>query len=264
MVTVIDDDGGLDTAITYAEVPGEGVEFVYIDTTPMVPRLVFPRPVQLDVGAAGAGSSDFLLGSAEFQSARLDTSTAAENYVVLRTVLPDGSESADYRMPENALDTLPNILAGLPDNRYRVYEIQADGPQRLVRDVFVRQHRVIDQTDASEGMEERPPEAQSVPRQDEAPQADEGAEAKPDSAWQRWESRYAAPGDQGLDEGQSEDSRETVPTLKTAGSPALGAAWLVYRLRANREENAERRRERFAQWESWAPSTRHAGPGKPR
>ncbi len=264
VVTVIDDDGGSDSAITYAEVPGEGVEFVYIDTTPMVPRLVFPRPVQLDAGGAGGGASDFLLGSAEFESARPDSSAAAENYLVLRTVLPDGRESADYRMPENALDRLPKILARLPDNRYRVYEIQADGPQRLVRDVFVRQHRVVDQTDASEGMEERPPEAQSVPRQDEAPPADEGAETVPDSAWQQWESRYAVPGDQASDGGQPAKSAETAGSLTTAGSPALGVAWLVHRLRANREENAERRRECFADWESCRSEPRHAGPGKPR
>mgnify|MGYP000948042177 CR=1 FL=1 len=272
-VTVTDDDRGSDVAETYAEVPGEGVEYVYIDTTPKVPRLVFPRPLKLDSGDLGAGSNQFVLTSAEFDSARPDSTATSENYVVLRTVLPDGSESADYRLPDNALSVLPDILSRLPDNRYRVYEIQSDGPERLVRDVFVRQGRVIDQTDVSEGMEERPPQSQSTDPDTAAPEPDQGAHRSLDAEWEQWEARHAAPVD--VAEQPAGAAPDAVPDDRPpiAATPAphgavsasaAGTALLAFRLRADRSGPADRVRERFAAWRVSPGKESHHYPQKPR
>jgi hypothetical protein len=258
---VTDDDGGFDVAETYAEVPGEGVEFVYIDTTPKVPRLVFPRPSKIDAGSLGASSSQFFLSSAEYESARPDSAAASENFIVLRTVLPAGDESIDYRMPDNALEVLPEILRRLPDNRYRVYEIQSDGPERLVRDVFVRQKRVIDQTDASEGMEERAPQMQIDQPDTATPDLDDSTSNSPDATWERWETRNSAT------ETLSDDAAsvaDTAPATQTTGASAAGTALLAFRLRANRSQDAKQMRERFAHWNPFAPKRSEGPPKKPR
>ena len=261
VVTVTDDDGGFAVAETYAEVPGEGVEFVYIDTTPKVPRLVFPRPLKLDAGNLGATFSEFLLSSAEYESARPDSAAASENFIVLRTVLPDGDESIDYRMPDNALEVLPQILRRLPDNRYRVYEIQSDGPERLVRDVFVRQKHVIDQTDASEGMEERAPQMQIDQPDAAAPDLDDSTSNSPDETWERWEARNSTTE---LVSDDVESIADPPSATQRAGASTAGTALLAFRLRANRSQDAKQMRERFAHWNPFSPKKNQAYPKKPR
>ena len=262
VVTVTDDDGGVDMAETYAEVPGEGVEFVYIDTTPKVPQLVFPRPLRIDGGDLGASSAQFFLSSAEYDSARPDSAAASENYIVLRTVLPDGNESIDYRMPDDALKVLPEILSRLPDNRYRVYEVQSDGPERLVRDVFVRQSRVIDQTDASEGMEERAPQMQPDPPDAVAPNAGDSTHNSQDTTWERWEARHSGIGP--IVDGDEPVANTPTAAVRAAGSSMVGTALLAFRLRANRDQDAERTRERFADWNPFSPRNNYGSPRKPR
>jgi PKD repeat protein len=276
VATVTDDDGRSAVAETYAEVPGEGVEYVYIDTTPKVPRLVFPRAPRLDAGDLGTGSTEILLSSADYEPVRPDSAAASENYIVLRTVLPDGSESNDYRMPDNALNILPEILSRLPDNRYRVYEIRSDGPDRLVRDVFVRQHRVIDRTDASEGIEERPPQSQTVLPETVPPEADQSTRNPVTSTWEQWEARRsvssaanettADPGESARDgtSGDAEPAAMPPAALQTGGSSVLGTTLLAYRLRAFREREAEQTRERFAQWGASSSKEAKMYPTKPR
>ncbi len=275
VVTVTDDNGGSEMAETFADVPGEGVQYVYIDTTPVVPHLVFPRATQFDTGDLGAGSTEVFLSSSEYEPARADSSAASENYIVLRTVLPDGSESSDYRMPDNALNILPDILSRLPDNRYRVYEIQSDGPERLVRDVFVRQNRVIDQTDASEGIEERPPQSQSVLPEKVTPEENVSGPGPLTSTWEQWETRHArlpvanepandpaeAPGDGSVQE--AEPAAVVSDAARAGGPSVLGTVLLAYRLREWREQEAQRTRERFAQWGA-SPKDGDMYPRKPR
>ena len=261
LVTVTDDDGGVAVAETYAEVPGEGVEFVYIDTTPKVPRLVFPRPAKIDAGDLGTTSSQFGLSSADFDAARPDSAAASENYVVLRTVLPNGKEGIDYRMPDDALRVLPEILRRLPDNRYRVYEIQSDGPERLVRDVFVRQKRVIDITDASEGMEERAPQTEIEPGETVAPDEGDSSSRAPDAAWERWEARNATVVP--LRDGE-EPTGDRSPAGGTVGASTLGTALLAFRLRTDRDRDAARRREQFADWTPCSRKKNESAALKPR
>ena len=260
VMTVTDDDGGTEIAETYAEVPGEGVKYVYIDTTPMVPQLVFPRAVKIDAGDSGNNGSAFFLASAEYESARPDSTAASENYIVLRKVLSGGKESIDYRMPDDALKVLPEILRRLPDDRYRVYEIQSDGPERLVRDVFVRQRRVIDQTDASEGMEERAPQMETPEPETVAPPVESSSSHSLNEAWERWEARNSAT-DAGFDD--SESTGEAA-TLRTAGTSAVGFALLAFRIRAARYHDAERKRELFADWNQSQLKSNRGYPRKPR
>ncbi|MHB8897327.1 MAG: PKD domain-containing protein, partial [Thermoguttaceae bacterium] len=299
LVTVSDDDGDWVVATTYAEVPGEEVKNVYIDTTPDVPHLIFPRAARWDADGPGNRTAEFVLASSDHDSVRPDDFAASENYLVLRIVMPDGSEGSEYRLPDNALNILPEILGRLPDNRYRVYEIQGDGPERLVREVSVRQHRVIDQTDASEGIEEHAPQSQPVLPEQPGPESDDrpgrlghqperatagtevacsrsGTEDAALSAWEQWDGGVpAAPatgeavGDSGQSPGaggveQDEPAAAAASASPAASPPLLGAALLACRLRWYRERAAERTRERFAQWGGATSDGRQRYPRKPR
>ena len=263
LVTVIDDDGGSHWLETYAEVPGEGVEkFVRIDTTPQVPQLYFPRPPQLDASALERSSSPLLLFSADLDTVRSDSVAASENYVVLRVVRPSGAESADYRLPDNALTNLPAILSRMPDNHYRIYEIHSDGPERLVRDVFVRQGRVIDYSDASEGIDERPLHSHTTePSQRVSPDSDGVRVDAPRRLWEAWEHVQSQPVAAEEGAGIEASFRELPPqaadmpgahvapsaeppeTASTAyhaaAAPTAGSALLAFRLHSGWNQRAD-------------------------
>jgi hypothetical protein len=231
--------------------------------------------LKLDTGEFGSSAAEFSGASAEFEGARPDSTAASENYVVLRAVLPDGKEGIDYRLPDNALSVLPDILRRLPDNRYRVYEIQSDGPERLVRDVFVRQHRVIDQTDASEGMEERPPQSQSTQPGPVAPDASDSTRNSTDSMWEQWESRQAAAvtivetpdategGEKAIPE-NAQPNAAAPAAIQSASTSAVGATLLAFRLRSSRSGHADDARERFARWSPCPGDRPPRYPTKPR
>ena len=92
-------------------------------------------------------------------------------------VNPDGSESARYRLPSRVLDNLPALFRNLPDNHYKIYLVQSEtNARRLVIEVFVRNGKLIDPGDDSEGARDRPPTEEAT-----APSASEPA-AEPAAA----------------------------------------------------------------------------------
>ncbi|MEO1497968.1 MAG: hypothetical protein AAFV43_12545 [Planctomycetota bacterium] len=145
---------------------------VAIDTTPQAPEIRFPErvepagvvervvepPATQTVSLTGAASSDAGVGT--------------ERYLELRIVRPDGGEGTGYRLPDDTLTHLPELFARLPDNRYRVYVVEASTEtRRLVIDVSVRGGRVIDPTDDSDGGRDRPPPSATTPAPPAAPAA---------------------------------------------------------------------------------------------
>jgi len=171
--------------------PGLGGEPFRIDTTPQVAVLTFPdRPVVPAVITP--------------QEARLATSTtadegggggdsraASERFLELRVINPDGTESEGYRLRSQVLNNLPALFRNLPDNHYAIYLVQSEtNVRRLVIEVFVRNGKLIDPGDDSEGARDRPPtdERQTVPGEklqlpkeaipEEDAAADQSADAK--------------------------------------------------------------------------------------
>jgi hypothetical protein len=102
------------------------------------------------------------LGGASTQGRRDE---ALIQQFVLRVVGPDGEESGDYRLPNEALQNLPAFLtaAGVPDGHYRVYLVTGD-LGRLVIDAHLRAGRMIDPRDESQPVFDRPPESQDTPQ----------------------------------------------------------------------------------------------------
>jgi hypothetical protein len=82
----------------------------------------------------------------------------SERYLVLRVVYPDGSESENFRIEDEAIFDLREFFSTLPDGKYRIYLVRTENnSDRLVIEVDVRQGRVIDVSDDSEGTRDRPP-----------------------------------------------------------------------------------------------------------
>ena len=138
--------------------PGIGVEPFRIDTTPRVPQLTFPvREVPLFVpnntGPMFTAQQNYALGGSSGEAP-----AASYRYFELRVIDPEGNESKGYLLPSNVLEDLPGLFRTLPDNHYRIYVVNTEtNVPRLVIEVFVRNGKMIDPGDDSEGTRDRPP-----------------------------------------------------------------------------------------------------------
>jgi hypothetical protein len=160
-VQVIDDNNDLDSASITVKNPGINTSNVAIDTTPDVPRLALipqaPLPVLLNQQSAAPSS----LQPTVAHVSRSELTTTSERYFELVVVTQDGNEDERYVLKDEALVDLRQLFATLPDNRYKIYLSRTDSnSHRLVVDVFVRNGRVVDRSDDTEGIRDRPPTAE--------------------------------------------------------------------------------------------------------
>lgn len=166
-VKIRDDDFGTPGVVAVGESnlestvitnPGEGNKFIRIDTSPKVPMLSFPvRPVSTVVVAnpqiaVDTDNDEELVGAAG------ESKATSERYLELDVINPDGTIAGVYRLPPEALANLPALFRHLPDGHYAVYLVQTDTlVKRLVIEVFVRDGRLIDPSDDTEGARDKPP-----------------------------------------------------------------------------------------------------------
>ncbi|TWT43356.1 PKD domain-containing protein [Botrimarina hoheduenensis] len=166
---------------------------VAIDTTPQAPEIKFPEAIE-NVAAVERSTAPPSDRSATADgAASADAGIGAERYLELRLVGPDGVEGAGYRLPDDSLSDLPTLFSRLPDDRYRIYVVEAQTEtRRLVIDVNVRGGRVVDLSDDSDGGRDRPPttrlrgeaadDAPADPPAEPTPAVEEAA-AGPAAAW---------------------------------------------------------------------------------
>ena len=70
----------------------------------------------------------------------------------------EGNEGPGYRLRPEVLQDLPGLFRSLPDNHYAVYVVNTEtNTRRLVIEVYVRNGKLIDPGDDSEGTRDRPP-----------------------------------------------------------------------------------------------------------
>lgn len=119
--------------------PGDGVRNVRIDTTVKVRYLTADPPLRiigeiLRAVVAESRSNVYSSGGAAQESA--DTS---ERTIILREVLPDGTEGSSVRFDLSALDDLPKIFEKVRNGRYRIYLFEpATQSLRMVMEIDVR------------------------------------------------------------------------------------------------------------------------------
>lgn len=153
------DPGQSETQVVAISNPGVGGQPIVIDTTPEVPRLLFPRQEET-IFLASASSND--VGNSQtidLRTAVGDTKSTTDRYLELRVIDPaTGEEGEGYRLKPAVLDDLPGLFRTLPDNRYAIYLVRTEtNTRRLVIEVYVRNGKLIDPGDDSEGTRDRPP-----------------------------------------------------------------------------------------------------------
>lgn len=167
-VFVRDDDFGLplvvdpgqsETQFVAISNPGVGGDPIVIDTTPEVPRLLFPRTDDTVFVLASSTSGEGGTQTIDLRTAVGDTKSTTDQYLELRVIDPaTGEASEGFRLKPEVLDDLPALFRTLPDNRYAIYLIRTEtNTERLVIEVYVRNGKVIDPGDDSEGTRDRPP-----------------------------------------------------------------------------------------------------------
>lgn len=154
--------------------PGIGAEPFRIDTTPQVPQLDFPLRVEAEMLVDNANTNLALQQNVELRATSGDTQAAADRFIELRVIDAEGIEGPGYRLRPDVLQDLPGLFRKLPDNHYAVYVVNLEtNTRRLVIEVYVRNGKLIDPGDDSEGTRDRPP----TDEQTIQPPAGQGAEA---------------------------------------------------------------------------------------
>ncbi len=157
-VRLLDDDAGLDTGQVFVSNPGEGVHPVRIDTTPQVPRLVFLRNVTTDQFVQATSTGIERTQASDLRAAVGETKIIGDRYFELRVLGPEGAQSAGIKLKSDVLVDLPSLFRKLPDNRYAIYLVRTEtNIRRLVLEFDIRNGKVIDPGDDTEGARDRPP-----------------------------------------------------------------------------------------------------------
>jgi PKD repeat protein/methionine-rich copper-binding protein CopC len=163
-LTVLDDDGGLDggandpDAVILVGNPGIQVINIRIDTSPKVPVLTFPVRTETGVVVAAnqiVADSD---NEDEIEGSAGESKVTSERVLLLTIINPDGSDGLSFELNQDVLGNLAGLFRNLPDNHYKIYLVQGETQvKRLVIEVFVRDGRLIDPEDDSQGARDKPP-----------------------------------------------------------------------------------------------------------
>ena len=153
----------------------------------------------------------------------------SDRYFELVVISPEGKELMRYRLKDEALSDLRGLIATLPDNHYKIYLVSTENnSHRLVLDVYVRQGRVVDPSDDSEGTRDRPPteageQNQAVPLENN-PLLEQAPEQVPAEAT----SDAAMPADPNLEPGESSVVVGEVADEAANGTPSTSRLrWAV-------------------------------------
>jgi PKD repeat protein len=178
-VKVRDDDFGIAAVVQPGESnvetvaitnPGTGTQPFRIDTTPQVALLTFPERPAAPVVLAAVDARPVASAAGLIAGASGDSQATGERYLELRVIRPDGTLSPGYRLRPEVLKNLPGLFRNLPDNHYAIYLVQPETDvRRLVVEVFVRNGKLIDPGDDTEGARDRPPTDDATPAARQAP-----------------------------------------------------------------------------------------------
>ncbi len=172
-------DGQSEIRMATIKNPGIGEEPVFIDTTPQVPRLVFPPRAQsffFETTSTDAGGRS----GGELQAAAGDTNVTTERYLELREFDEDGNLVESYRLKPEVLRDLPGLFRKLPDKHYEIHLVHTEtNTRRLVLAFDIRKGKAIDLSDDSEGTLDRPPTDEVIRPFEEAVETSDETTALP-------------------------------------------------------------------------------------
>ena len=174
-VTLIDDDGGVAVQSFTITV------LASFTPTPILPPNPFGDSPALPPGVTGftgGGRPDTSLaalfqandvrndlssgGGRVDEASGVETNAAIEKRFILVIVYADGTESEPVTLPDADVSNLPGLWRRLPDNFYRVYQVQENGTLRLVTQGYVQGGQLVDPNDKNE-TQDQPPTSQLDP-----------------------------------------------------------------------------------------------------
>ena len=176
--------GQSETRMVAISNPGAGVTPIVIDTTPQVPRLVFPQQDESTFFLGATSSDEGGVQTADLRTAVGDTKSTTDRFLELRVIDPaSGEEGEGYRLKSEVLNDLPGLFRTLPDNHYAIYLVRTEtNTRRLVIEVYVRNGKLIDPGDDSEGTRDRPPTDEATKEANEVPTDRARQEVQPEEA----------------------------------------------------------------------------------
>ncbi|MCG8450446.1 MAG: PKD domain-containing protein, partial [Pirellulales bacterium] len=161
---------------------GTGTTPVRIDTTPEVPRLVFPVRAESALQFEIVTSTEGLIESVDLRSSAGDAKAANERFLELRVIGATGDVSEGIRLKPQVLNNLPGFFVQLTDNQYAIFLVRTEtNSRRLVIEFFIRNGRAIDPGDDSEGTRDRPPTDEVIeqPVDEQPPEIPEAKTERP-------------------------------------------------------------------------------------
>ncbi|MEX2317580.1 MAG: protein kinase [Pirellulales bacterium] len=116
-----------------------------------------PRSAYQSAVAAAKRRVDAVIESATNYGPPSFHRSSSDRFVMLTIVEPDGRDGRAFRIKDESLFDLRALFTNLPDNRYHVSTVRTDNnSRRLVIEADVRNGRLVDATDDSEGTRDRP------------------------------------------------------------------------------------------------------------
>jgi PKD repeat protein len=144
--------------------PGIGNQIFRIDLTPNVAILTFPERVAAPPVLIAQDTRILNLALNDLRGSAGESQAAGERYFELRVINPDGTIGPGHRLRAEVLKNLPALFRNLPDNHYAIYLVQPENnARRLVIEVFVRNGKLVDPGDDSEGGRDKPPTEEAKP-----------------------------------------------------------------------------------------------------
>ncbi len=147
------------TYLTFAQVPGNGLGLISIDSNIYIITLQHSPPTTaaiLPVETLGQSNQS---QSEQTLAQQADATNAEERVVVIEALNADGSplldahgEPVKVAMSDTVLDRLDELFKDLPDGRYRISVIEpGETKPRILLDVNLRGHKPADDAEENEG-----------------------------------------------------------------------------------------------------------------
>lgn len=174
-VTLVDDDGGIDTETFTVDVgnPGrmggqngntdEGDDFRY-DLVGGGGGLDRGAGEEALLTAPQNGSVEISFLVPDLRAVQAELAADSDLILVLQVIEPDGSFGEAYKIDKKVLDDIWVFFSKLPNNEYRMYVMRQEhfdsqnvDEWRFVIGATVRQGRMVDPSDESDGAQEKPP-----------------------------------------------------------------------------------------------------------
>jgi len=155
--TFVQDDGMSQIRMATFSNPGVRAEPVS-SVIAVQSRVLFSRQVTNTLFFEASSNVEEALRGTGFRTSGGDLNVTSDRFLELRVIDSRGQVVESHRLKVEVLNDMPALFRTLPDKHYALYLVHVETKtSQLVVDVYVRNGKVIDPGDDSEGTRDRPP-----------------------------------------------------------------------------------------------------------